>query len=95
MIVHMVSFKYKQEVDAAARTRHRERLAGLRHLDGIVDLNVGGDVVGSSRTYDTGLVVTFPDRAALDAYQVNPQHVPVAQAGAAACDSVVTVDFEI
>ena len=38
MVVHIVSFKYKKEVDAPARTQHRERLAGLRDLDGIVDL---------------------------------------------------------
>jgi hypothetical protein len=95
MIVHLVSFKYKTEFDASARAQHRARLAGLRGIDGIVDLKVGGDVVGSPRSYDTGLVVTFRDRAALDAYQVNPQHVPVAQAGAAACDSIVAVDFDI
>jgi len=95
MILHLVSFKYKKECDAAARTQHRARLAGLRGIDGIVDLKVGGDIVGSPRSYDTGLAVTFRDRAALDAYQVNPQHVPVAQAGAAACDSIVAVDFDI
>jgi hypothetical protein len=95
MIVHLVSFKYRKEVDAPARAEHRERLAGLRDIEGIVDLRVGGDIVGSPRSYDTGLVVTFRDRAALDAYQVNPRHVPVAQAGAAVCDSIVAVDFEV
>jgi len=46
MIVHMVSFKYKKDFDAQARRHHRERLGGLRDIDGIVDLKVGGDVVG-------------------------------------------------
>ena len=95
MIMHMVSFKYKKEIDAPARTHHRERLAALEVIDGIVDLTVGGDVVGSPRSYDTGLIVTFRDRAALAAYQVDPRHVPVAQAGVLACDSIVAVDFEV
>ncbi len=94
MLVHMVCFKYKPEIGQAERARHRERLAALEDMDGILDLRVGQDVVGSARSYDTGLVITFADRAALDAYQTNPRHVPVAQAGVAASEHIVAVDFE-
>ena len=52
---------------------------------------VGADVVGSARSYDTGLVVIFRDRAALDAYQTNPHHVTVAQHGVALCQHIVAV----
>ena len=94
MLVHIVAFKYRQDVDAAARTQHRERLRTLADIDGILDLKVGADVVGSGRSYDTGLVILFSDRAALDAYQKNARHVPVAQFGAGLCASVVAVDFD-
>ncbi len=94
MIVHLVCFKYKPEIDAAARADHRARLAGLKDLDGVRDLRVGADVVRSPRSYDTGLAITFPDRAALDAYQRDPRHVPVAQHGASLCEHIVAVDFE-
>ena len=94
MLVHVVCFRYKKDIDAAARTQHRERLRALRDLDGIIDLRVGEDVVRSQRSYDTGLVIAFRDRAALDAYQTHPRHVPVAQFGAANCESVIAVDFE-
>ena len=94
MIVHIVCFKYKPDIDAAARTQHRERLRALSDIDGILDLKVGEDVVRSSRSYDTGLLISFRDRAALDAYQRHPRHVPVAQFGPANCESVVAVDFE-
>jgi len=93
MLIHVVCFKYRTDVDPAARADHRKRLAGLRQLAGVVDLQVGDDVVRSPRSYDTGLVVTFRDRAALDAYQKDPQHVPVAQHGVSLCDSIVAVDF--
>jgi stress responsive alpha/beta barrel protein len=95
MLLHLVCFKYRAEVDVSARVQHRARLAGLRTLDGVVDLKVGEDVVRSPRSYDTGLAITFPDRAALDAYQVNDRHVPVAQLGVSLSEHIVAVDFEI
>ena len=95
MLLHLVSFKYKADTDATARAQHRSRLAGLNGLDGVIELKVGEDVVRSPRSYDTGLAITFPNRAALDAYQTNPLHVPVAQFGVSVCEHIVAVDFEI
>jgi Stress responsive A/B Barrel Domain len=94
MLVHMVAFKYNAGVDAAVRAQHRDRLRALRDLDGIIDLKVGEDIVRAGRSYDTGLVILFPDRRALDAYQKDGRHVPVAQFGVANCESIVAVDFE-
>jgi hypothetical protein len=95
MLLHLVCFKYKSDVDAAARAQHRERLGALKGLDGVIDLKVGEDVVRSPRSYDTGLSITFPDRAALDAYQKNDRHIPVAQWGVSLSEHIVAVDFEI
>jgi hypothetical protein len=95
MLLHLVCFKYKPEVNADARAQHRQRLAGLKDLDGVIDLKVGEDVVRSPRSFDAGLAITFPDRAALDAYQKNDQHVPVAQFGVSLSEHIVAVDFEI
>lgn len=95
MLLHLVCFKYKADVDQAARTQHRDRLATLKALDGIVDLKVGEDVVRSGRSYDTGLCITFTNRAALDAYATNPRHVPVAAFGVAISEHIVACDFEI
>ena len=95
MLMHVVCFKYKVDTDAAARAQHRSRLAALRSLDGVTDLKVGEDIVRSPRSYDTALVITFPDRTALDAYQKNDRHVPVSQYGASLSEHVVAVDFEI
>ena len=95
MLLHLVSFKYKADVDGASRAQHRARLAALKELDGVIDLKVGEDVVRSPRSYDTGLAITFADRAALDVYQKNDRHVPVAQFGVTLCEHIVAVDFEI
>ena len=95
MLLHIVSFKYRTDVDAETRALHRRRLAALKSLEGVLDLKVGEDVVHSPRSYDTGLAVTFADRAALDVYQTHDQHVPTAQFGASLCEHIVAVDFEI
>ncbi len=94
MLTHMVCFKYKADVAEATRQEHRQKLAGLAAIEGVIDLKVGADVVRSARSFDTGLIVLFEDRAGLDRYAVHPQHVPVAQYGAGLCDQIVAVDFE-
>jgi Stress responsive A/B Barrel Domain len=94
-LLHLVSFKYKADAGAAAQEDHRARLAALKDIDGIASLKVGADVVRSPRSYDTGLAITCTDRAALDAYQKNPRHVPVAQFGVSLCEHIVAVDFDI
>ena len=81
MVVHLVSFKYKADTTTAQRADHRAKLKGLADLDGVLEFKVGEDIVRSPRSYDTGLLVVFRDRAALDGYAVNPRHVPVAQLG--------------
>ena len=94
-LLHLVCFKYTADAGAAAQEDHRARLAALKDIDGIASLRVGADVVRSPRSYDTGLAITFTDRAALDAYQKNPRHLPVAQFGVSLCEHIVAVDFEI
>jgi hypothetical protein len=94
-LLHLVCFKYRADAAAAAQDDHRARLAALKDIDGIASLKVGADVVRSPRSYDTGLAITFADRAALDAYQKHPRHVPVAQYGMSLCEHIVAVDFEI
>ncbi len=95
MLMHVVCFKYKAGVAAAARDAHRAKLRALAAVDGVEELQVGADLVGSARSYDTALVVRFRDRAALEAYQQDPRHVPVAQIGVAASEHIVAVDFEV
>jgi hypothetical protein len=94
MLTHIVCFKYKADIPETTRQNHRERLAALRTLKWVVDLRVGADVVRSARSFDTGLIVMFNDRAALDGYAKDPEHVPVAQYGVSLCEQIVAVDFE-
>jgi hypothetical protein len=95
MLTHIVVWKYRAEVEEELRVEHVERLRGLVSLvDGIVSLNVGFDVLRLPRSYHTGLVAVFRDRAALDAYTIHPAHIIVADFGRGISEHVVSVDFE-
>ena len=95
MLTHIVVWKYKPEVSEEQR---REHVARLRRLPSIIpdiqSFAVGSDVLKLPRSYHTGLVAVFRDRATLDAYTVHPDHVAVADLGRTISEHVVSVDFE-
>jgi hypothetical protein len=95
MLTHIVVWKYKPEVSEEQR---REHVARLRALEGCIpeirSFAVGADVLGLPRSYHTGLVATFDDRAALAAYDAHPDHQAVAQFGRTVSEHVASVDFE-
>ncbi|HEX7997661.1 MAG TPA: Dabb family protein [Pyrinomonadaceae bacterium] len=94
MLTHIVVWKYKADIEQAVREEHVARLRRLPALiPEIVSFNIGFDVLRLPRSYDTGLVVVFRDRAALEAYSVHPEHVIAADFGRTISEHVVSVDF--
>ena len=95
MLTHIVVWKYKPEVSEEQRRDHVER---LQRLDGLIpeiqSFAVGADVLGLPRSYHTGLVAVFQDRAGLEAYDAHPEHQAVAQLGRTISEHVASVDFE-
>jgi hypothetical protein len=94
MLTHIVVWKYRDDVEQFAREEHVNLLRRLRSLiPEAQSLSVGFDTLFLPRSYDTGLVATFADRAALDAYTVHPEHIKVAEFGRSISEHVVSVDF--
>ncbi len=95
MLTHIVIWKYRADIEEAVREEH---VALLRRLPSVipevVSFNIGFDVLGLPRSYDTGLVSTFRDRAALDAYTVHPEHIIAANFGRTISEHIASVDFE-
>ena len=95
MLTHIVIWKYKTD---AGEEERREHVAMLRRLPAIIpevqSFAVGFDVLKLPRSYHTGLVATFKDRAGLEAYTVHPEHVAVADFGRTVSEHVASVDFE-
>ena len=95
MLTHIVVWKYRQDVEQAMREEHVARLRSLASIIKEVEsLSVGFDTLHLQRSYDTGLVVVFRDRAGLDAYTIHPEHVIVADFGRSISEHVASVDFE-
>ena len=94
MLVHIVCWKYKPETTASQREEH---IAKLQALPGIIpsveSFEVGSDILHLDRSFDTGLVAKYPDRAALDFYTDHPEHQKVAALGKEIAEKVVSVDF--
>jgi hypothetical protein len=89
-----VVWKYRADVEQFAREVHVNLLRALGGIiPGVQSLSVGFDALHLPRSYDTGLVAVFADRAALDAYTVHPEHVKVAEFGRNISEHVVSVDF--
>lgn len=94
MLTHIVIWKYRADVEQAVRDEHVARLKRLASIiPEVLSLNVGFDVLRLPRSFDTGLVATFRDRAALEAYTVHPEHILVANMGRQISEHVASVDF--
>lgn len=94
MLTHIVCWKYKTETTEAQRAEHIAKLKNLPNvIPNILSFSVGSDVLHLDRSFDTGLVSTYADRDALDAYTVHPEHQIVANLGKKIAEKVVSVDF--
>ncbi|QQS31774.1 MAG: Dabb family protein [Acidobacteriota bacterium] len=95
MLIHIVCWKYKPETTPEMRTKHIESLRALSDIvAGIESLDVGADILGLDRSFDTGLVIKFTGRDALENYTIHPEHQKVAAMGREIAERAVSVDFE-
>lgn len=96
MLTHIVVWKYLSDIEPEVRAEHVRLLRNLAFLiDAVESLAVGPDVLKLPRSFDTGLVAQFRDRAALDAYTIHPEHLKVAAFGKTISEQVASVDFEM
>ena len=94
MLTHIVMWKYLPETETEVREEHVRLLRSLAGLiTEVKSLNVGLDLLHLPRSFDTGLVAMFEDRAALDRYTDHPEHVKVAEFGRSISAQVASVDF--
>ena len=94
MLVHIVCWRYKSETTDAQRDDHFAKLLVLKDvIPGIESFEVGRDILHLERSFDTGLVARYADRAALAFYTDHPEHQKVAALGKEIAEKVVSVDF--
>jgi hypothetical protein len=94
-VEHMVWFRFRDDVEQASRDVYVGKLKGLwGRVPGVERLEVGWNFTDRARGAQLGLLVTLASKAALEAYQVHPEHVEVAQGLRADCDEIQALDFE-
>lgn len=83
MIRHIVAWKLaatdpaQRAADAAGIKAGLESLVGI--VDGLSHLEIGVDVGLIPANWDVVMVSEFDDNAALEGYQIHPDHIDVAQ----------------
>lgn len=94
MLTHIVCWKYKAETSPEQRAEHVAKLKNLPNaIPEILSFSVGRDILHLERSFDTGLVATYADRDALDAYNAHPAHQAVVDLGRQITERVVSIDF--
>ncbi len=94
MITHIVLFKLNDNSTESIE-KARDILMGMKgKIRELKDIEVGIDVTHSNRSYDLALITKFDSVEDLEAYQVHPVHVNVAEYIVSVRASTVTVDFE-
>ena len=95
MLKYIVLFKFRDP--EACLPTVIEKLHGMMgKIPQIRSMETGADIWhNEARSYDLALICTFEDRAAFDAYQTHPVHLPVkarmheVREGSVACDFTV------
>ena len=94
MIRHIVLFKIKEEYKSEI-PQLVESFYGMKgKIEGMVDLEAGQDFLQSERSYDLALLTVFDSRAAFEAYQTHPVHMPVKKRMHEVRSASVSCDFE-
>jgi hypothetical protein len=94
MFIHIVCWKYKPGTGAEIREQHIARLRALAGIiPNILSFSVGSDILHLDRSFDTGLVATYPGREEYDHYNDHPEHQLVAAMGREIAEKVISVDF--
>lgn len=101
MVKHIVMWKVdRHELHGSKEEimqKIKVRLEGLKdQIEGIVELEVGVKYNESPAAYDVALYSVFTSKEALEAYQIHPKHIAVAEELVRqVATSRVVVDYEV
>ena len=102
MIKHCVFLNLAEEADVDRLMDAYEMIGEvLDDIEGVYDFAAGPnrDFEGKSPAYETGFVITFVNKAALDAYAAHPRHVEAGQILQSLCfnggDGIIVFDLDV
>ena len=95
MIMHIVMFKFYEDVTEAAKEEIRVQVEQLIDLvPGLLNIKVGMNFAQEERAMDMVLISHFADRDDLDFYASHPEHLKVIDLIKTVAEYTKVVDFE-
>lgn len=95
MYIHTFAFRWKPDVTDAQKQRVISEIRSLQgQIPGLLETWVGKNISPKGQGYELGGVMTFSDRAALDAYGPHPLHQQLLSWLVPLIDAI-EVDFEV
>lgn len=96
MIQHIVLFWLKDRGNDALMQETVDKLNSMRgKIPGLISVNAGRDILHSARSCDICLSTVFETRAAFEAYDAHPVHLPVKKHMHAVMERSASADFEV
>lgn len=91
VVLYTIKDEYKERIPALV-----EAFYGMKgKIPGLIDVEAGGDELGSERSYDLALITSFESWDAYKAYLTHPAHLPVKAGMHEARSGSVSCDYEI
>jgi hypothetical protein len=100
MLKHIVMWKLKDQAEGADKAANAAKMKKMLEacaniVPGILKLEVAVAKPGLEATYDVVMYSEFASKAALDAYQVHPQHVALKPFFGAVREARQCMDYEV
>lgn len=95
MLTHVVLFKLKDPTPSTVEEVKHKILSMQGKIPFLRHLEVGVDILHSERSFDIALVAKFDSIEHMQAYQIHPVHVDIADYMVSIREKSVTVDYEI
>ncbi len=98
-IAHIVTWRLNGQTKSERQSQARvivEAFENARHaVDGLLQMEVGANIIDAPDAWDVALYMVFASRSALDAYQVDPLHLQIKALVGPMRASRGQADFEI
>jgi hypothetical protein len=95
MVVHIVTFKFKEENKKANIIQAKQMLENLMGaVPTLRSIDVGVNFSTEERAMDLSIITVFESKEGLDAYAIHPEHIKVVEFIKGVVEYSKVVDYE-
>jgi len=95
MVIHIVTFKFKEENKQANIIQAKQMLENLMGaVPTLKSIDVGLNFSKEERAMDLSIITIFESRVGLEAYSIHPEHIKVVEFIKSVVEYSKVVDYE-